>query len=215
MFILFLLNKYQINSYGTKLVTSIGYNKLNYKIKKEIKNIQLGIEHPIQVRVNTEMFLFSYFMSNHFNFEKKSNEELIYKDEKNQNINAVKLYFGTNIKNISSHKAEQNYRFIYHIGKARTKEYESDKNKSDSTNKNFSKFTLNADFAYKLTEKLKINFEIDGQYPKNDIPRTKDYSQTNITGGKGMLHLDVSAPKALTTTLQLSHFSNFIHPLFV
>ena len=212
---LFLLNKYQINSYGTKLVTSIGYNKLNYKIKKEIKNIQLGIEHPIQVRVNTEMFLFSYFLSNHFNFEKKSNEELIYKDEKNQNINAVKLYFGTKIKNISSHKAEQNYRFIYHIGKARTKEYESDKNKSDITNKNFSKFTLNADFAYKLTEKLKINFEIDGQYAKNDIPRTEDYSQTNTTGGKGMLHLDVSAPKALTTTLQISHFSNFIHPLFV
>ena len=159
------------------------------------------------------MFLFSYLMLNHFHFEKKSNEELIYKEEKNQNINAVKLYFGTKIKNISSHKAEQNYRFIYHAGKARTKEY--DKNKSDITKKNFSKFTLNADFAYKLTEKLKINFEIDGQYPKNDIPRTKDYSQTNITGGKGMLHLDVSAPKALTTTLQLSHFSNFIHPLLV
>ena len=51
-------------------------------------------------------------MLNHFHFEKKSNEELIYKEEKNQNINAVKLYFGTKIKNISSHKAEQNYRFI-------------------------------------------------------------------------------------------------------
>ena len=34
---LFLLNKHQINSYGTKLVTSIGYDKLNYTIKKEIK----------------------------------------------------------------------------------------------------------------------------------------------------------------------------------
>ena len=161
------------------------------------------------------MFLFSNLMLNHFKFNKKSNEELIYKHEKNQNIDVAKLYFGTKIKNVSSLKAEQNLNFIFHIGKARIKEYESDKNKLDIIKKNFSKFTLNADFAYKLTEKLKINFEIDGQYPKNDIPRTKDYSQTNITGGKGMLHLDVSAPKALTTTLQLSHFSNFIHPLLV
>ena len=61
------------------------------------------------------MFLFSYLMLNHFHFEKKSNEELIYKEEKNQNINAVKLYFGTKIKNISSHKAEQNYRFIQNL----------------------------------------------------------------------------------------------------
>ncbi len=30
-----------------------------------------------------------------------------------------------------------------------------------------------------------------------------------------MLHLDVSAPKALTATIQLSHYSSFIHPLFI
>lgn len=212
---LFLLNKYQINSYGTKLVTSIGYDKLNYTIKKEVKNLQLGIQHPIQVRANTEMFLFSHLMLNHFEFNKKSDEELIYKNEKNQNINIVKLYFGTKIKNVSSLKAEQNYNFSYHVGKARINEYKSDKNEADIIKKNFSNFAFNADFAYKLTEKLKLKFEIDGQYANKDIPKTEDYSQTNTAGGKGMLHLDVSAPRALTSTLQLSYFSNFIHPLFI
>ena len=213
---IFLLNKYQINSYGTKLITGAGYDKLNYKIAKETKNIQLGIEQPIQIRGNTEMFLFSNLILNHFRFNKKSNDELIYKTEKNQNINTIKLYLGTRIKNVnSSLNAEQNYNFIYHVGKAKTKEHDTDKNITEITKKNFSKFTLNADFTYKLTEKLKVNFEIDGQYANKEIPRTEDYFQTNTIGGRGMLHLDVSAPKALTSTLQLSHYSNFKHPLFV
>ena len=210
---IFLLNKYQINSYGTKLVTSVGYDRLNYKIIKETKNIQLGIEQPIQIKGNTEMFLFSNLILNHFKFNKKSDKEAIYSHEKNKNINTTKLYLGTKIKKVSSLNAEQNYYLIYHIGKARIKEYDSGVN--EFTKKNFSKFTLNADFLFKLSEKLKINFEIDGQYANKNIPRTEDYSQNNTIGGKGMLHLEVSAPKALTATLQLSHYSDFIHPLFV
>ena len=213
---IFLLNKYQINSYGTKLITSVGYDKLSYKIIKETKNIQLGLEQPIQIRRNTEMFLFSSLMLNNFKFDKKSNDELIYSHEKTQNISTIKLYFGTKIKNVGdSGKTEQTYNFIYHIGKAKSKEHDTGKNITEVTKKNFTKFTLNADFAYKLTEKLKVNFEIDGQYANKDIPRTEDYSQTNAISGKGMLHLDVSAPKALTTTVQLSHYSSLKHPLFV
>ncbi len=211
---IFLLNKYQINSYGTKFITSVGYDKLSYKIIKETKNIQIGIEQPIQFGRKTEMFLFSNLMLNHFKFNKKSDDELIYKKEKNKKINTTKLYFGAKIKNVSSLKAQQDYNFIYHIGRVRKQEYDLGQ-KPDFTEKDFSKFTLNADFTYKLTEKLKLNFEIDGQYANNNIPRTEDYSQTNTTGGKGMLHLDVSAPKALTATIQLSHYSSFIHPLFI
>jgi hemolysin activation/secretion protein len=205
----FLSSKYQINKYGTKLTSGIGYNKFNFHVKKDAKFFQIGLKQPIQYKKHTELILYSTLNFIRFSYIVKDGSKQLIK-QGDQKTSSNKLVSGFKIKHVSALNIEQIYDFGYHIGKAKV----DDIGYKTKHTINFQKYTGRVRVLFNLPKKFKLNFEVDGQYAPTSIPITEFYSPATQLNGKGLLYLDVAARSGYTAIAQLSHFSDVAHPLF-
>jgi len=204
--IIFSQYQHQINSEGTFLKLSGGYDQFHFSNRnKEFITIITGLSHPLILTTRDKLNIFTNLEL--YSLQKK------YKDnvERDTRSNVGKLVLGTNYELLSFLNSKHEYEVEVHLGKAKLKHLNGNKECNNST---FSKITFTGKAEFPLPQNFKLKLNADAKFSNSkNLPIDEGFNAGKSIGGRGFLPSEVFGKNGFQGSIEISHISVFDHPL--
>jgi len=195
-----------INSYGTKIITSVSTRQIRQPLMQSMNNVDIGIMHPIYLSLKQSLdasFRVSqYRLKNQYNTQNSQKES----------YDVKKFIVGVDYKFEDILKGKHKYSVDYH----QSIKTDQSKLKSSAHDQSFRKIVADGEITYPIYCKgCNVTLLASGQETKNDLFKTEVFSVDIYNGARGFDDGEMFGERGLSTAIEFSKYTEIEdHMLF-
>lgn len=232
--ILFAGYSHQVNSKGTQLKLTAGYDQFNFTNRhKDFFTVAVGASHPFLLTNNHQLDLYTtvQFYAADKNYKQAVNPDdlsssdvfkaaatlqtmlqNLLAEQLNNKSDVTKIIVGGDYE-VKLLKSNNTFVAQAHVGK-NNQRFPS--NSSSNVHGVFNKFVFESKFEYPLPENFTVTLYMDGQYSNsNTLPVDEYFSGGKSPGGRGFLPTIILGKSGVQASFETSHLNKIDHPLLI